>query len=132
MKKIAGITVLGLLVIVLALFSAASAQQEAQFSGTINVEGHVKTDYPDMSGISLDQALVAAMTFMPGKLLGCELEAENGWLIYSVEMVNADNRIVEIAVDAGNGQVLAVDFDSENDKDEEYQEGHQDRGQHED
>lgn len=133
MKKITGSIVLGCLFIVLATFSAVGAQQEPQFTGTINVNSHVKADYLSMVGITMDQAMVFATSYMPGEVLGCELEAENGYLVYSVEIVKADDKkIAEIFVDAGNGQVLAVEFDSANDKDGEFQEGSQNETQDKD
>ena len=106
----------------LATFSVVTAQQEPQISGTINVAGHVKADYPGMADITMDQALTAATAYMPGEILGCELETEDDYLIYSVEIVKADDKkVAEILVDAGNRQILAVEFDSENDNDGEYQ-----------
>lgn len=42
-----------------------------------------------------------------------ELEEENGFLAYGVEVVGADRAIEDVKVDAGSGEVLAVARDQE-------------------
>lgn len=48
---------------------------------------------------------------VPGKVLKAELENENGYLVYGVEIVKADKQIADVKVDAGNGKILKVDVD---------------------
>jgi len=43
--------------------------------------------------------------------LKAELENENGYLVYGVEIVKADKQIADVKVDAGNGKILKVDVD---------------------
>ena len=46
-----------------------------------------------------------------GKLLDLEVESENGSIIYEFEFLRTDGRIVEVEVDAGNGQVRQQEID---------------------
>jgi uncharacterized membrane protein YkoI len=36
-----------------------------------------------------------------------DLDNENGWVVYSVEVNGTDGTVTEVTVDAGNGAVLA-------------------------
>ncbi len=44
--------------------------------------------------------------------LKIELDREDGFLVWVVEIVGADQKAHEITVDAGNGQVLKKELDS--------------------
>jgi uncharacterized membrane protein YkoI len=57
--------------------------------------------------VSQQQAEHAAVTAIPGTVAGTDLGAENGWVVYSVEVNGADGTVTEVTVDAGNGAVLA-------------------------
>lgn len=53
------------------------------------------------------QAEQAALTAVPGTVAETDLDAENGFVVYSVEVNATDGTVVEVTVDAGNGGVLA-------------------------
>ena len=46
-----------------------------------------------------------------GKLLDLEVEREHGIVIYEIEFLRADGRIVEIEVDASNGKILKQEIE---------------------
>jgi uncharacterized membrane protein YkoI len=46
-----------------------------------------------------------------GKLLDLEVEREHGTVVYEIEFLRSDGRIVEIEVDARNGAILEQEID---------------------
>jgi uncharacterized membrane protein YkoI len=96
-------------------------------NGTIRVEKQSEADFPSLATISTDQAVQKALATVQGQVLKMELEEENGFLVYGVEVVRADKAIMDVKVDAGSGEVLAVerdkvdeeDHDEANDRDRE-------------
>ena len=48
---------------------------------------------------------------VPGTAAQPELENENGSVVYGVEVTKADGTVVDVKVDAGNGEVLAREAD---------------------
>jgi uncharacterized membrane protein YkoI len=79
--------------------------------GTIRLEKQVEADFPALAKITPDQAVQKALDAVPGTVLKTGLENENGFLVYSVEVVSADKTIMEVKVDAGSGKVLATERD---------------------
>jgi len=75
-------------------------------SGSIQVKSDHEWDYTGMAAISYQQAIKAALNQVTGKVIKVELENENGFLVYGVEVVGSDNSITDVKVDAGNGHVL--------------------------
>ena len=59
--------------------------------------------------ISISDAQEAALSVRPGTIIESELERENGYLVYSIEIADAEDRTVEVLIDAGNGKVLTVE-----------------------
>ena len=45
-----------------------------------------------------------------------ELEDENGFLVYGIEIVTADKTVMDVKVDAGSGKVLAMERDALDDE----------------
>ncbi|MET3768631.1 putative membrane protein YkoI [Marisediminicola sp. UYEF4] len=60
-----------------------------------------------------EQATAAALAAVPGTAGAVELDNENGYVVYSVEVTAADGSSVDVKVDAGNGSVLAQDTDDD-------------------
>jgi uncharacterized membrane protein YkoI len=86
-------------------------------NGTILIEKQVEAEFPFMAKISMDQAVQQALASVQGQVLKTELEDENGFLVYGVEVVTADKAIVDVKVDAGSGKVLAMERDKADDED---------------
>lgn len=89
---------------------AESDRGEIQ-NGTIRIENRSEADFPDMARITLEQAIQTAHTEVQGQVLKAELEDEDGFLDYNIEVVTADRNILEVKVDAGSGKVLAKEMD---------------------
>ena len=85
-------------------------------NGTIRIEQQSEAEFPSIAKISMDQAVQKALASVQGQVLKTELEDENGFLVYGIEVVTADMAIVDVKVDAGSGKVLAVDRNSDNDE----------------
>jgi hypothetical protein len=91
-------------------FSTAAYGQEAvegPARGTIRVAG--EADLQALAKITPEQARDAALAEVPGATFSeGELEEEDGYLVYEIELV-ADEKEVDVVVDAGNGAVLRVE-----------------------
>lgn len=59
------------------------------------------------------EAAAAAIAAVPGTAGAVELEDENGYVVYNVEVTGTDGTIVEVMVDAGNGSVLGQEADDD-------------------
>ncbi len=103
----------GALVTGLALAGASFAKSEGGgvSGGTIRIEKQAEVEFPSMAKISMDQAVQKALSSVQGQVLKTQLEDENGFLVYGIEVVSADKSIVDVKVDAGTGNVLAMDRD---------------------
>ena len=69
--------------------------------------------------VGLVQAIDAAQTATRGRATAAELDGEHGRLVYMVEVVNAKQQVLEVSVDAANGQVLAQRADEAEGEDHE-------------
>jgi uncharacterized membrane protein YkoI len=128
-KKWIAIIGSGVLVTGLAVARASFAKSDDSEirDGTIRLEKQVEADFPDLAKLTSDQAVTKALDAVKGKVLKTELENENGFLVYGVEVVTADKAIVDVKVDAGSGKVLAMDQDKADD--EEHESGEHGRDQ---
>lgn len=64
-----------------------------------------------LAKITAQQAEDAAIKAVPGgQAIKAELENENGYVVYGVQ-VKAQNKNLDVKVDAGNGQVLSIQSD---------------------
>lgn len=57
--------------------------------------------------ISLSQAIGSAETHAAGKAVKAELDSERGPVVFNVEVVTADNQVMDVKVDANDGKVLS-------------------------
>ena len=73
----------------------------------------------------IDQAAAekAALDAVPGQVVETELENENGFVVYGVEVQSDDGTITDVKVDAGDGTVLAQE--AEEDETDEEPEGNE-------
>ncbi|MDI6728974.1 MAG: PepSY domain-containing protein [Thermodesulfovibrionales bacterium] len=126
MKKMMTI-ISGVVLTALIAIGGVSAQQ-AKHTGSIQVKSDDEAGFAGMATVSLDSAINAALKQVPGKVLKAELENENGYLVYGVEIAKADRQIADVKVDAGNGKVLKIETDQ---KDNEGQEGEDSDNGHE-
>ncbi len=116
-KKWINIIGSGVLVMGFALSGTGFAELDESevANGTIRIENQVEADFPALAKIAWGQAVQKALAAVHGQVLKTELEEENGFLVYGVEVVTADKAIVEVKVDAGSGKVLAMERDKADD-----------------
>ncbi len=126
MKK--GRLVIGVVLSALVVFGGiALSAQQANHTGSIQIKNEDEAGFAGMAKISLDSAMNAALQAVPGKVLRAGLENENSYLVYGVEIVKADRRVVDVKIDAGNGKVLKIDrdrIDNEGREGEDADNGH--------
>jgi uncharacterized membrane protein YkoI len=122
-------TVLGASALGLALLGSACAQNGTQgqspgYQSSIKVPGQEDDERAEAAKLSSlakidgNQAATAALAKVPGTVLKTQLDNENGNLVYSVEIKQASNEVRDVKVDAGNGTVLRVDADGEEEGDD--------------
>ena len=104
-----------MLVVFLGAGAMSSAHGDAENrevrNGSIPIDHRLESQFPDLAKIDYIQAVQAALAECKGKVLKVELENENDFLVYSVDVVTPDNSIMDVKVDAGTGAVLAMDRD---------------------
>jgi len=126
MKKM--MTIIGGVVLTALIAIGGVSAQQAKHTGSIQIKNDDEAGFAGMAKISLDSAVNAALQAVPGKVLKAELENENGYLVYGVEIAKADRQIADVKVDAGSGKVLKIEADQ---KDSEGQEGEDSDNGHE-
>jgi uncharacterized membrane protein YkoI len=94
--------------------------QETKEAGSIKLRNGDESGFTDLAKISFDSAIKSAIVAVPGKILKADLENENGYLVYSVEVAKSNHQIAEVWIDAGNGRVLKIEKEQ---KDSESNEG---------
>ena len=100
-----------------ALLFAGPPQDE---SGSIMTRTCI-TQLPSLAKISYQDAVKTALAETPGGVLEVELEDEDGYLVFCVEVVTGKGEVLEYVIDAGNGAVLEAEEeeDKEDEDDEE-------------
>ncbi len=111
---------LAALVALLLLSPTAFAQDredddEADIHGTIRVERGA--DLAALAKITAAEARKVALEAYPdARISEVELEAENGFLVYEVELMTNGEEL-EVIIDAGDGAVLLTEREDEEDED---------------
>ena len=109
MKKILLAGIAGsVLALTLTAGGTGLAQSDQPINGTIKVERQAEAEFPAMAKINMEQAMAAALAAVPGQVLKAELDDENGFLLYKIEVVTANKTIMKVKVDAGDGKILAT------------------------
>ena len=95
----------------------AEDPKETPIQGAIRLpnEENREAVQADSASITAEQAVATAKSSPQGsggKLLRVELQNEDGFLVYNVELVSPDKKVCEIKVDAGANTILRVDVDS--------------------
>jgi Peptidase propeptide and YPEB domain len=92
----------------------AEDPKEPAIKGTIQFpnEANKEAAQARLAKITIDQALTAALNRQSGTVLRAELQDEDGFLVYNVEIASSDNQLYQVKIDAGNRSVLRVDVDS--------------------
>ncbi len=125
------ITAIALASIVQAGMSFAGDNGKEVTSGSIRVQQE-ESAYPALAQITVEQAKDIALSNIQGEVLKIELEEENGFLVYGVEVVGPDKTVTDVKIDAGNGDVLLVekdtpDGDKDNNDEQDNNDEHEDK-----
>ncbi|BAL80272.1 PepSY domain-containing protein [Caldisericum exile] len=90
--------------------------QEPSYVGSIKVtdtnakdEASESKAIEGLAKISQSDAEKAALAKVPGTVIKTTLDNENGYLVYAVEVKDAQGKVFDVKVDAGNGTVLATE-----------------------
>jgi len=59
--------------------------------------------------VTIDEAIKTASEKVPGKVVEAELEKKHGTLVWEVEVVTAENKVVEVHIDAESGALIDVE-----------------------
>ncbi len=99
--------------------------QEPSYTGSVKVPEPEPKDLNILAKITADQAKEAALTSNPGTTAKkAELDNENGFLVWSVELSNG----ADAKVDAGDGKVLATEPADPNEPKGESEESVEEKG----
>ncbi len=71
-----------------------------------------------LAKVSLVEAIQAAVKNTPGKAISAELEEDDGYLVYSVDVVTGD-KVMEVKVDAGDKKILKTEVQNEDENGED-------------
>lgn len=74
-----------------------------------------KNDYLKLAdtNIQFNEAIDIAMTAVPGKVFEAELEMEDKQAVWEVEILSAQNQMVEIEIDANSGEIISQEIDDD-------------------
>jgi uncharacterized membrane protein YkoI len=59
--------------------------------------------------VTIDEAIRTASEKVPGKVVEAELEKKHDTLVWEVEVVTAENKVMEVHIDAESGAVIDVE-----------------------
>ena len=91
----------------------AAAEEVDMKPGSVNVKGISFQKYAGMAKIDYSRAAEIALEKNPGIILEIELENEDGYLIYGVELATQTGNVIELMVDAGNGEILGREIEDD-------------------
>ncbi|MGB9678861.1 MAG: PepSY domain-containing protein [Thermoanaerobacteraceae bacterium] len=99
--------------------SVANPQDNAKDGSAVkDNEAQESAQLASLAKVTPDEAKAAALKVVPGTVSKVELDNENGYLVYSVD-ITTNNGSVDVKVDAGNGAILAQDKGQDNEKGKE-------------
>jgi len=59
--------------------------------------------------VTIEQAVKTASQKVPGKIIEAELETKHNRLVWEVEIVTSDKKVMEVHIDAASGAVIDVE-----------------------
>lgn len=68
-----------------------------------------KIEMAQRAKVSIDQAIQTALEKVSGKVIEAELEHKHKTLVWEVEIVTSENKVVEVHIDAESGAVIDVE-----------------------
>lgn len=102
--------------------SSLTVDDTTEYASEADEAAHLAT----IVSVTPEQAVAAATAQVPGNAADPELENEDGSVVYSVEVTQADGSVVEVVVDAGNASILQTESEGADGHDDVHDEGHDD------
>ncbi len=68
-----------------------------------------KAEMAAAAKVTIDQAVNTASEKVSGKIIEAELEKKHNKLVWEVEVVTAENKVMEVHIDAESGAVIDVE-----------------------
>ena len=90
--------------------------QAHELHGSIPVRQTPKIHLHKMTGISILKAIEIASSGFKGRPVEAELEVEDGYLVYEVELSTGGGNRTEVIIDAGNGSILKNERETEDEE----------------
>ncbi len=88
--------------------------------GEENDSPEMQAKFAKEAKISIDQARSTALgRVRGGTIIEEELEMENGKLVYSIEIRDADKKVFDVEVDAKTGEIVNVEEENDDDDDDD-------------
>jgi uncharacterized membrane protein YkoI len=87
-------------------------------AGTLAVDGTAYADDKEKKGkaemaatakVTIEQAIKTASDKVAGKVIEAELEKKHNKLVWEVEVLTAENKVMEVHIDADTGAVIDVE-----------------------
>lgn len=72
-------------------------------------EKNGKTEMAAAAKVTIDQALKIALEKVSGKVIEAELETKHNKLVWEVEVVTSDKKVMEVHINADTGAVIDVE-----------------------
>ena len=86
-----------------------------------------KAEQAAQATIAQDQAVNIALQAVPGTVIESEFESEDGVTLWEIEILDANQQVTEVEVDANTGEILSQKVDTdENDEEDEGDTGPED------
>lgn len=89
------------------LAAGTLAAAEIAFGGEDEKNG--KAEMAAAAKVTIDQALKTASDKVPGKIIEAELEKKHNKLVWEIEVVTADKKVMEVHIDAETGAVIDLE-----------------------
>jgi uncharacterized membrane protein YkoI len=70
---------------------------------------HGKAEMAAEAKVTIDEAIKTASEKVSGKIIEAELEHKHKKLVWEVEVVTAENKVMEVHIDAESGAVIDVE-----------------------
>jgi uncharacterized membrane protein YkoI len=80
---------------------------ESAYAGDKGKKG--KVEMAQAAKVPIDQAIQTALEKASGKVIEAELEHKHKTLVWEVEIVTPENKVVEVHIDAESGAVIDVE-----------------------
>lgn len=77
--------------------------------GTAYADEKEKAEMAAAAKVTIDQAIKTASDKVAGKVIEAELEKKHNKLVWEVEVLTAENKVMEVHIDADTGDVIDVE-----------------------